>query len=92
MELPALHHGVPLTVLGPLGSGPSCHRGWVYLTRQGITELLLGALNIVLVPRGYAIRAVRVRDARQPVARADVNGRVEHYGVFERQDIAAPLT
>jgi excisionase family DNA binding protein len=55
----------------------------VYLRDKGITELPLAALNAILEPQGYTIRAAKGRDRRRAVACIERDGRVESFGLFE---------
>jgi excisionase family DNA binding protein len=55
----------------------------VYLREKGITELPLGALNVILEQHGYTIHATKERDRRRQVACIGRDGRAERFGRFE---------
>jgi excisionase family DNA binding protein len=55
----------------------------VYLRDKGITELPLGALNVILELHGYTIHTTKERDRRREVACMGRDGRVEMFGRFE---------
>jgi len=55
----------------------------VYLREKGITELPLGALNVILELHGYTIHATKERDRRRQVACIGRDGRAEQFAVFE---------